>query len=47
MRRQDEHRKLEELARQEELKRKQIDWEIAQRVCHMNLIRVGVSTVIL
>lgn len=46
MRRQDEHRKLEELARQEELKRKQIDWEIAQRVCHMNL-RVGVSTVIL
>ena len=32
MRRQEEHRKLEELAKQEEMKRRQIDWEIAQRV---------------
>ena len=31
MRRQEEHRKLEELAKQEEMKRRQIDWEIEQR----------------
>ena len=33
MRREEERRKLEDMAKQEEQKRRQIDWEIAQRVC--------------
>ena len=45
MRRQEEHRKLEELAKQEEMKRRQIDWEIAQRVGLNRIIYFAISAV--
>ena len=32
MRREEERQRLEDMAKQEEQKRRQIDWEIAQRV---------------